>query len=107
MRKRFLEFDDDDVHRLEGMYDLTLEHVDAVIEAFYEHVLSFPETAAFFRDPQLLEHVKGRQKEYFIRLTQGDYEAGVRRRSAPAREHPREDRAPGPLLPRDVRALLP
>ena len=52
MRKRFLEFDDDDVRRLEGMYDLTLEHVDAVIEAFYEHLLSFPETAAFFRDPR-------------------------------------------------------
>jgi rsbT co-antagonist protein RsbR len=73
-RKRFLEFDDDDVQRLEGMYDLTHEHVDAVIEAFYEHLLSFPETASFFRDPRLLEHVKGRQKDYFIRLTQGDYD---------------------------------
>jgi rsbT co-antagonist protein RsbR len=75
MRKRFLEFGDDDVQRLEGMYDLTREHVDTVIEAFYEHLLSFPETAAFFRDPRLLEHVKSRQKEYFIRLTQGDYES--------------------------------
>ena len=28
MRKRFLEFGDGDVRRLEGMYDLTLEHVD-------------------------------------------------------------------------------
>jgi rsbT co-antagonist protein RsbR len=73
-RKRFLEFDEDDVRRLEGMYDLTHEHVDDVIEAFYDHLLAFPETAAFFRDPRLLEHVKGRQKEYFIRLTQGDYE---------------------------------
>ena len=74
MRKGFLEFDDDDVHRLHAMYELTHEHVDVVIEAFYEHLMSFPETAAFFRDPRLLEHVKGRQKEYFIRLTQGDYE---------------------------------
>src|SRR5919197_4748424 len=74
MRKRFLEFDDGDVRRLEGMYDLTQEHVDSVIEAFYEHLLGFPETAAFFRDPRVLEYVKGRQKEYFIRLTQGDYE---------------------------------
>ena len=73
-RKRFLEFDGDDVQRLHGMYDLTQEHVDDVIEAFYEHLLAFPETAAFFRDPRLLEHVKGRQKEYFIRLTQGDYD---------------------------------
>jgi len=74
MRKRFLEFDDSDVHRLAEIYDLTQEHVDQVIEGFYDHLLSFPETAAFFRDPRLLEHVKGRQKEYFIRLTQGDYE---------------------------------
>jgi rsbT co-antagonist protein RsbR len=74
MRKRFLEFDDSDVDRLEGIYGLTQEHVDEVIEAFYDHLLSFPETASFFRDPHLLEHVKSRQKEYFIRLTQGDYE---------------------------------
>ncbi len=74
MRKRFLEFDDDDVRRLEGMYDLTQEYVDSVIEAFYDHLLSFQETAAFFRDPRVLEYVKSRQKQYFIRLTQGDYE---------------------------------
>jgi rsbT co-antagonist protein RsbR len=73
-RKRFLEFSEEDVQRLHGMYDLTREHVDEVIEAFYDHLLAFPETAAFFRDPRLLEYVKGRQKEYFIRLTQGDYE---------------------------------
>ena len=29
---------------------------------------------AFFRDPRVLEYVKARQKQYFIRLTQGDYE---------------------------------
>jgi rsbT co-antagonist protein RsbR len=74
MRKRFLEFDDDDVRRLEGMYELTQEYVDSVIEGFYKHLLSFQETAAFFRDPRVLEYVKGRQKAYFIRLTQGDYE---------------------------------
>jgi rsbT co-antagonist protein RsbR len=74
MRKRFLEFDDGDVRRLEGMYALTEEYVDSVIEAFYKHLLSFQETAAFFRDPRVLEYVKGRQKAYFIRLTQGDYE---------------------------------
>ena len=62
MRKRFLEFGDDDVRRLEGMYDLTHEYVDSVIEAFYEHLLSFHETAAFFRDPHVLEHVKARRR---------------------------------------------
>jgi rsbT co-antagonist protein RsbR len=75
MRKRFLEFGDEDVRRLEEMYDLTQDHVDDVIEAFYDHLLAFDETAAFFRDPRVLEHVKRRQKEYFIRLTQGEYDA--------------------------------
>lgn len=73
MRKSFLEFGEDDVLRLEGMHDLTQEYVDSVIEAFYDHLMSFPETAAFFRDPRLLEHVKEQQKAYFIRLTEGDY----------------------------------
>src|SRR4249919_1302844 len=73
-RKRFLEFDDGDVRRLEGMSDLAQESVDAVIAAFYEHLLSFPETAAFFHDPEVLEFARHREKEYFIRLMQGDYE---------------------------------
>jgi rsbT co-antagonist protein RsbR len=73
MRKSFLEFGEDDVRRLEGMHDLTLEHVDSLIEAFYDHLLSFPETAAFFRDPEVLEYARGREREYFIRLTEGDY----------------------------------
>jgi hypothetical protein len=44
MRKRFLEFGEDDVRGLEGMYDLTEEHVDSVIDAFYDHLLRFPQT---------------------------------------------------------------
>src|ERR671919_2665116 len=73
LRKEFLELGDEDVARLEGMYELTLAHVDAVIEEFYGHLLSFAETAAYFQDPEVLAYVKGKQKEYFIRLTQGDY----------------------------------
>ena len=56
------------------MYDLTLEYVDQVIDGFYRHLLSFEETAVFFRDPKVLEHVRRKQREYFVRLTQGDYE---------------------------------
>ncbi len=80
------------------------EYVDSVIEAFYDHLLSFQETAAFFRDPRVLEYVKGRQKEYFIRLTQGDYEEEYvddRLRLGSIHE---QDRAAGSLVPRDVRA---
>jgi rsbT co-antagonist protein RsbR len=73
-RKAFLEFDDDDVERLVAVNALAKEYADPVIDAFYEHLLSFGETAVFFRDAHLLERVKRLQKEYFLRLTAGDYE---------------------------------
>ena len=75
MRKRFLEFGDDDVRRLEGMYDLRTS-MSTPSSRRSTRPAGFPETAAFFRDPRLLEHVKG-PEEYFIRLTQGDYESSM------------------------------
>jgi rsbT co-antagonist protein RsbR len=74
-RKAFLEFRADDIERLEGIDDLAATYADEVIEAFYAHLLSFPETRAFFQDPQVLAYVKRRQREYFLRLTQGNYDA--------------------------------
>jgi rsbT co-antagonist protein RsbR len=44
-----------------------------VIEDLYRHFMAFEETRAFFRDPKMLERVKRLQKEYFLRLTEGDY----------------------------------
>jgi rsbT co-antagonist protein RsbR len=45
-----------------------------MIEDFYKHLLSFEETSAFFHDPQVLERVKRAQQQYFLRLTQGNYD---------------------------------
>jgi rsbT co-antagonist protein RsbR len=61
-----------------------------VIEEFYQHILAFGETKAFFRDPKVLERVKQQQKEYFLRLTEGDYGADYvanRLRVGMAHEH--------------------
>jgi rsbT co-antagonist protein RsbR len=73
-RKRFLELGDEDVTRLTAINDLARRYADAVIEDFYRHLLSFEDTRAFFDDPQLLQRVKNMQKEYFLRLTQGNYD---------------------------------
>ena len=72
-RKQFLEFGEDDVTTLESLRDTARKYADPVIEQFYEHILSFEETRAFFEDPKVLAHVKRQQKEYFVRLTEGDY----------------------------------
>ncbi len=74
-RKAFLEFQDADVETLKGLRELARKYADPVIEEFYRHILSFDETKSFFRDPKVLARVKQLQKEYFVRLTEGDYGA--------------------------------
>jgi rsbT co-antagonist protein RsbR len=73
-RKEFLEFRDDDVANLAGINDVAERYAGAVIEDFYNHLLSFEETRAFFRDPAVLQRVKKAQQDYFLRLTQGNYD---------------------------------
>src|SRR5436190_24119019 len=57
------------------------KYVNPVIEDFYRHLLSFEETRSFFKDPKVLERVKGLQKTYFLGLTEGDYGARGRGRT--------------------------
>lgn len=73
-RKQFLKFEPDDEKRLKDLVPLSENKADAIIEAFYEHLLSFEEMRLFFQDPETLNEVKAKQKAYFIRLTQGDYD---------------------------------
>jgi rsbT co-antagonist protein RsbR len=72
-RKAFLEFREEDAETLRGLRDIARKYAEPVIEEFYRHILSFEETKAYFRDPALLERVKRQQKEYFLRLTEGEY----------------------------------
>ena len=72
-RKAFLEFGEGDVDVLRGLRELARKYADPVIEEFYGHILAFDETKSFFRDPKVLARVKELQKDYFVRLTEGDY----------------------------------
>ena len=73
-RKEFLQFGSEDEERLRRLGPLSESYADAVIEAFYKHLLSFEEMKAFFPDSDALTRVKAKQKAYFIRLTQGSYD---------------------------------
>jgi rsbT co-antagonist protein RsbR len=73
-RKAFLEFDDEDIERLTNISDIARRYADEVIDDFYRHLLSFDHSRVFFEDPAVLQHVKNMQKEYFLRLTQGNYD---------------------------------
>ncbi len=73
-RKEFLEFGPEDEERLRKLAPLSMDYAEEVIEAFYEHLLKFEEMRAFFPDKASLARVKAKQKAYFIRLTQGNYD---------------------------------
>jgi rsbT co-antagonist protein RsbR len=73
-RKNFLQFGDDDIDNLVEIHNLAQQYAKSVIEDFYDHLLSFEETRIFFKDPELLKRVQKAQEEYFLRLTQGNYD---------------------------------
>lgn len=73
LRKRVLEFDDDDVKRLTRLAPYAKDYATPMIERFYQHLLSFDEMKAFFAEAKTLDYVKRRQKDYFYRLTEGEY----------------------------------
>jgi rsbT co-antagonist protein RsbR len=72
-RKAFLEFRDEDVGALRSLNEAAQKYAGPVIEDLYRHFLSFEETRSFFRDAKVLDRVKQLQKEYFLRLTVGEY----------------------------------
>jgi PAS domain S-box-containing protein len=78
-RKDFLEFREEDVGNLTGINELARQYAESVIEDFYRHLLSFEETSAFFRDANVLQRVKSAQQQYFLRLTQGNYDLAYAR----------------------------
>jgi len=74
-RKEFLEFGAEDVRLLESVNQLAEQYAGDVIEGFYAHLLRFDEAREFLRDPDTLDYVKRRQREYFLDLTSGKYDA--------------------------------
>jgi rsbT co-antagonist protein RsbR len=72
-RKQYLQFGPEDEARLRNLASVSEDYAQVVIDAFYQHLLSFDEMKIFFPDNKLLTRVKTRQKAYFLRLTQGNY----------------------------------
>jgi rsbT co-antagonist protein RsbR len=73
-RRAFLELGEEDEKELLSIDPVAQAYAGPVIEEFYAHLLAFEETRVFFQDRRLLERVKRAQKQYFARLTQGNYD---------------------------------
>src|SRR5690348_618948 len=75
-RKKYLQFGETDEAHLSEINEVARAYAEPVIEAFYAHLLKFPDTKAFFSNTATLERVKRLQLQYFLRLTQGQYDSG-------------------------------
>jgi signal transduction histidine kinase len=74
-RLAFLDYGPADDACLTELHQFALEHVDAIVDEFYAHLLNFEETRDFLRDPALVTRLKKLQREYFLRLTSGKLDA--------------------------------
>jgi len=72
-RKRFAGFGKEDENILRELHLVARTYADEVMDQLYERWLQFPELRQFFIDENTLKRVKLLQKQYFIKLTSGEY----------------------------------
>ncbi len=82
-RIKFLGLTSADFDRLAGLEPILNEHSDRLVDAFYRHLLSFPQTRELIRDPVVRKRLMSKQREYLLSLAAAtvddDYLANRRR----------------------------
>jgi signal transduction histidine kinase len=73
-RKAYLEISPDDELRLREAHSHLQQHTKAVIDRFYDYLLSHETTRSMLSAPGLVERLKGLQTRYFGELTSGVYD---------------------------------
>ncbi len=67
-RLAFLSFGQQDRQNLVEIHDVISSHVDEIIGEFYDHLLQFEELRGILSDPNLVERLKGSQRQYLLSL---------------------------------------
>ncbi|MES2296955.1 MAG: EAL domain-containing protein [Pseudomonadota bacterium] len=95
LRKAFLEIGAADAALLAKIHPYLLEQRAALADAFYAHLLRFPEMRSLLNDAATVERLKRAQARYFAELSAGDYGADyVRKRLRIGQVHQRIGLAP-------------
>ena len=77
-RLQFLGLTERDEQLLMALRPLFEKHVGAVEDAFYDHLLRFPETGRLLRDQTTVERLKQLQRDYLLRIVAGNYDEAYR-----------------------------
>jgi rsbT co-antagonist protein RsbR len=70
-RRAFCELTDDDLARLRSLRPFAQSHTAAIVNEFYDLLLSHDHTRKFFPDEATIRRVKRTQSEYFLGLFEG------------------------------------
>lgn len=71
---QFIGFTAEDRETLAGVVPFMESIADGMVEAFYDHLFSFGQTAAFLQDPALVRRLKAAQRRHFLELCTGPYD---------------------------------
>src|SRR5262245_58567675 len=72
-RKAYLEITAEDERRLREAHPHLQRHAEAIIDRFYEYLLTHEHTRIMLSAPGLIDRLKKLQLRYFQELTAGDY----------------------------------
>lgn len=72
-RKAFLELEETDVEMLRQVHKLLQHDKEGFSDAFYQHLVEFPEMRKLLPDADTVARLRASQAAYFDRLTAGDY----------------------------------
>jgi signal transduction histidine kinase len=64
----FFDLSEEELAQLAELRPMFEKHAEALVAAFYRHLLAFPETRKLLRDPKVTERLLGEQKRYLISL---------------------------------------
>jgi len=73
-RLAFVGLGEEERSYLTALRPLLERHADALVGAFYRHLLSFERTRELLRDPQVKERLFDKQREYLLSLGSASYE---------------------------------
>jgi signal transduction histidine kinase len=74
-RLAFLNFGDEDRQRLAALAPVLEQHADDLVDAFYRHLLAFPETRSLLRDPVVKQRLLAVQRSYLLGLASPSLDA--------------------------------
>jgi signal transduction histidine kinase len=66
----FFDLGDADLARLPELKPMLEKQADALVAAFYRHLLSFPDTRKLLRDPEVTQRLLGEQRKYLLSLAE-------------------------------------